>query len=188
MGRFFDWAGSEAGIASVNWISASLSLIAIALALLVALAEQRRHHEAAEQEKRREREERERRAKDAIGIRNRYLDVCIEVLDDTCAQLDREMEGLPDDPKQYIGWKSDDGIPQHAIPAIKALSALQLAHDADAQTILTISRAIRSLEELLPPNRLGSAPNSKTARNYTNPRIADLRRRMKQLEDAKIIT
>lgn len=172
---------------SADGASAVFSAIAIVIAIVIALVEQRRHNRQIANENAAQERSKTERERLAIIERNNLVESCALVIDDAVLQLRKEARSIYDSGMGYVDWMPDRGIPHLAAPGKIALTALLASARLDHTSILTISRAIRALDNLSNSRHLTTAPSVGAVRNLCEPLFEDLERRAAELRENKLI-
>lgn len=175
--RMWQWAISSTGQAAATWLSAVFSVIAIVIALVVALVEQRRAHAEQKRELEQERLAQEVRDKAAADAKKRFIDVCLVMVDEAVGVLQGEIARMQPFSDSYVGWRPEDGVPYLINPILSSLRALQSVWQDDPQLVLTLSRTVRTMHELVEPTTIDRAPPGAAAIRYATARLADLQQR-----------
>jgi hypothetical protein len=142
------WMRGVDGLAAAQWASALFSVLAIAIALWVFLAEQRRDNAAQLREKIRDRESRESARLAQINDRNEFVKVCSLVLADAVIILRQQRDAMPTEEFCYIDWTSAAGVPVAIAPYLRTAEAVRSARLDNPYLVLTMSRAIEVLNRL----------------------------------------
>ena len=179
----WNWATSSDGQTTATWLSAILSFLAIVIALIVALVEQKRANAERTREVVRQREEHEARLKITSQTRNSFISLCVELVGEAISVLRTEIDSMRTRGHSYVTWNLNDGIPHLIVPIHTSLTSLQSVWQDDAKLVLTLSRSVRTLNELVTPLSLGTAPSVERALQFAEMRLEDLVRRQSQFED-----
>ena len=173
-----DWALGVTGQAVATWVSALLSFFAIVIALLVALYEQRRANADRVREAERERADLARRARELAERKASFVSLCATLITEAADTLEAEIKSIP--AESYIDWSRSRGIPKTLGPMLAPLQALQSVWQGDAQVVLTLSRAVQALDDLVNAYP-DTAPSSARAKAYATPRLNELRNMQEQM-------
>ena len=165
------WALSGTGQAVATWVSAAISLLAIILALFVALHEQRRANADQRREAAQERKAHEQRALDASTQKSKFVRICAQITQEAIDALEAEIRKIPKD--SYVSWNKGAGVPHAILPMLDSLRSLQSVWQEDHHVVLTLSRTVRTLDDLV-NGMFDIAPSSARAIGHAEPRLAAL--------------
>jgi len=178
---------SSEGQAAATWGSAILSVVAIAIALCVFVAEQRRANAERQAAIEAEAQERKRIENAEKDRRRRFLDLCISLTAEAIRIVQIELDRIETDPATYVSWNDDVGVPHLIIPVRDSMSALQSIWQDDAEVVLVLSRTVRTLRGLVEGFRRTGPPSKEQALREGRPKLEDLqlrRDRFRELRDA----
>ena len=151
------WMRSGDGIATVQWASAVLSVVAIATALYAFLAGQRRVLAERINEATRERLVLERTEQERVFKRQHLFSIVLDVLAEA-QQILKVDHPSPEQGMVAIDWLPDRGKPLELRAVKGSLEALRLAAAEEVALILAMSRAISILEVAIDPPGWGGRP------------------------------
>ena len=144
------WMRSGDGIATVQWASAVLSVVAIATALYAFLAGQKRALAERITEATRERLVLERTDQERVFKRQHLFSIVLDVLAEA-QQILKVDHPSPEQAMVTIDWLPDRGKPLELRAVKGSLEALRLAAAEEVALILAMSRAISILEVAIDP-------------------------------------
>jgi hypothetical protein len=170
-----NWLFSERGQAVVDLSSATLSLVAILIAVAVALVEQRRFHDERQRELNREREADEKRRREQRTASENFLRLCIDLIQRAEDRLEAEVDALERLGASHMTWTRSNGIPHDMAPYLDALEAMRAVPQGNPDGVLGLSRAVWALKELVYHKGNDTAPPRGRAVGYARGALEDLR-------------
>lgn len=151
-----DWLQSTAGVAVAQWASTLFSVLAIAIALYVFLAEQRRANVEKQREAVRERETIEKVEAKRIGHRSYLMLAVIDLLNQSLTVMTTD---LPDVGEMYTQWLPDRGKPLELRAFKTSIEAVMSATVDDVELLLALARASSILDATIFPPNIGQSPH-----------------------------
>jgi hypothetical protein len=144
------------GLAVAQWASAVLSVLAIAIALYVFLAEQRRGNAEKQREAAREREAIERAEAEQLRSRRYLMLAVIGLLNESLTVMTTDLPGLGE---MYVQWLPDRGKPLELRAFKTSIEAVMSATVNDVELLLALAKASSILDATISPPNIGQAPH-----------------------------
>ena len=179
------WFVSTTGQAIATWLSASLSLLAIGIALRVAIIEQNRAHADQLRELTRDIDARAKLEEQSRQKHVDFVENCSEVLQQAISIIETSVNSIPNDSRQFVDWMRLQGPPRDIYPALQSVKALQAASSYDARLIVELGRAIRTLEEVCQPITGDSAPSGAKVHRFAGQWLGELRASLRAIQSLK---